>query len=62
MLTLVGSWLYIFPFLLSGVQVCWSLDQGTRPVCLLKWWPRADYELIGGGLLSSSLFIVILLP
>lgn len=24
--------------LLSGVQVCWSLDQDTRPLCLLKWW------------------------
>lgn len=33
MLTLVSSWLYVFPFFLSGVQVCWSLDEGTRPVC-----------------------------
>lgn len=60
MLTLASCWLYIFPFFLSGVQVHWSLAQGTGPLCFLTWWPRADNELIGDSpllLLSLLLFL-----
>lgn len=59
MLTLVVSGLYIFLFSLVEFKFVGLCTIVQNPVCLLKWWPRADCELIGDGLLPSSLFIVI---